>query len=193
MIPSQSITILTRGSLSVQIRIRQHSFELSEPFREGHRLSAAEASALNSLRAENIRNNAARELTRAAHGASGPLGPSALAKFTAWVEAYDREYRFAERSVRKAQGGGAAGSAPFDRALRAIATREARVMANRQGRELGEAELEVTVVALMGLSELQAEAAAEVSAAQAIAEEALEDILSEGEERETRASMRASS
>ena len=75
------------------IRIKGHTFKLSEPHQEGDRLSAGEAQALNALRAENIRNNMAKKLAKL----QSPLTPAGLEVFTSEVVAYDQAYIFQAR------------------------------------------------------------------------------------------------
>src|SRR5215472_4253233 len=80
------------------IRIQQHSFQLSDPYQEGHRLTAAEAAALNTLRAENIRNNMSKVLRGLG---SKALQGKALQDFTQRVELYDQQYKFFTRTEKK--------------------------------------------------------------------------------------------
>lgn len=81
------------------IRISQYTFELSDPFSAGHSLAENEASALNALRAENIRNAISRIITReTGNGGEGRLLSSeALSRVQAEAERYDAEYVFGSK------------------------------------------------------------------------------------------------
>ncbi len=97
------------------ITIQGVMVNLSLPYTEGHTITAAEASALNQTRAENIGNNARRKIKEMleAEGATPESVAKAAQKL---VSEYDKEYVFTLASV-----GGSARLDPLTKECRAIA------------------------------------------------------------------------
>ena len=79
------------------IQIRRYQFELLGPYAEGHRLTAGEAQALNSLRAENIRNAVAKTVHDAMQREGETLSPETLSRIREEIAKRDREYEFKPR------------------------------------------------------------------------------------------------
>lgn len=66
---------------------------ISTPYTEGHTLNAAEAKALNAVRAENIGNNM-RKMIAELKATDGSWSDEAKAKIAAEIATYDAEYAF---------------------------------------------------------------------------------------------------
>lgn len=64
---------------------------LSEPYAEGHQITAAEAKALNQTRRENICNNFRKQMKAALAGEEGAKTPDEV---VAEIQAYDGSYEF---------------------------------------------------------------------------------------------------
>lgn len=79
------------------INIHGEAFEVSTPYAEGHTITAAEAKALNQVRAENIANNV-RKAVKAALESENP--EEALAQVHAAFAEYDKNYEFTLASAR---------------------------------------------------------------------------------------------
>jgi hypothetical protein len=74
--------------------IQGSMFTIAAPYAAGHQLNANEASALNQLRAENIRNNFAARMKKAVEDGQTELGQDELSK-------YDETYQFGVRAAGK--------------------------------------------------------------------------------------------
>lgn len=156
---------------SQTIRVRQHSFTIRAPYEAGQVLAPTEARALNSLRAENIRNAAGREF-KARSGEAETLTGAELEAFQAWVAEYDRLYVFSRGGPIRRSG--------FERLLRTVAEEEAQIQVNRTGRELASDEFEALVAELMALESLQHEAQRRLERSQEIAEAELMELIQAG-------------
>lgn len=157
------------------IRIQQHSFTLSDPFLPGHLLSPEEASALNGLRAENIRNIlgkriAAVSATNGGGGSGGGLSEEALLKIEEEAARLDREYQFGVRRAYNRPG-------PIERVAMEIARAKVVAAARRDGETLSEEQLASEALQLVTDPEVLAEARAQVTENQKVASEALESLL----------------
>lgn len=97
--------------------INGESFEISQPYAEGHVMTAAEAKALNQTRSENIGNNL-RSAVADAIKKRDEGDPTDFQGLAALVAKYDSEYTFA-----------LGGSGPSTRKLDPV-EREARSIAN---------------------------------------------------------------
>jgi len=75
------------------IKIQGHHFLCSQPYAEGHVLSTSEADALNQMRSENLRNNFAAQMRKAASEGKEPPTAEDFA-------AYDRAYTFGQKRER---------------------------------------------------------------------------------------------
>jgi hypothetical protein len=96
------------------ISIKSLEFEVSTPYVEGHAISAAEAKALNQVRAENIGNNMRKAVT---DHVEGKEGAKSLAELQAEFAAYDRDYVFTLASA----GGSKSTETPLERETRSVA------------------------------------------------------------------------
>lgn len=111
----------------MQITIGPHTFEISAPYGAGREVGEAERKALDQLRAENIRNNMAKQLARQAN-AKGVLSPEDLEAFRHQLAEYDRVYQFGQRGLmpQVRQEG-------LQEAIRKVAQERAREAANSTG------------------------------------------------------------
>ena len=98
------------------IVIQGVSVEVAQPYTEGHAITAAEAKALNQVRAENIRNNMASKV-KEIKGEAEELSQDQLSAIGAAVSAYDAEYVFSMASA----GGGGRTTDPLEAEAKAIA------------------------------------------------------------------------
>lgn len=122
------------------ITIQGLEFEVNQPYAEGHILTAAEAKALNQVRAENIRNNTARKIEAAKAEAGGDLTQQAITALAAEVAAYDAQYDFT-----LATGGGSPRvTDPVEREALSIARTLVRAQAKKEGRKILKDEVEPT-------------------------------------------------
>lgn len=75
------------------IRFAQYQFVCSEPFGEGHRLTAEEARVFNAYRADSIAKNLKRKFAALpVEGASALIPAGALADFQATLSRYDEDF-----------------------------------------------------------------------------------------------------
>lgn len=113
------------------------SFTISQPYEEGHVLTAAEAKALNQTRSENIGNNL-RELVKAAKAkrdATTDADPTDFNSLAETVAKYDTEYTFA-------LGGGGTSARkldPIEREAKKIADDIIKTHLAKTNRKIGEA------------------------------------------------------
>lgn len=106
-----------------EITIQGVVVAVSAPYAEGHQITAAEAKALNQVRAENIRNNMAKKVKKAAEGGADAKAIQAL------VDQYDAEYEFTLASV----GGGGKTLDPLTKEARSIARAYISKLLKEQG------------------------------------------------------------
>lgn len=102
---------------SKQITIQGISVSVSQPYAEGHKITDAEAKALNQVRAENIANNlrkTAKDLLAEHNEDKAIVQPM----FQDKVTEYDGKYEFTLASVG---GGRAASLSPVEKEARSIA------------------------------------------------------------------------
>lgn len=106
-------------SATKEITIQGLVVAVAQPYAEGHTISAAEAAALNQVRAENIRNNTAKLVKEATKdlGEGDVLPDETAAELRAKIAAYDAEYVFTLASV----GGGRTVRDPIEAEARKIA------------------------------------------------------------------------
>lgn len=158
------------------IQIKHYQFTVSEPFAEGTVIDGPTATAINALRAENIRNNwakrLAQELDKLPSGES--LSPERLRELQAELTVYDARYRFAPR--------GGLGQRPAALAAEARAIAEERVAAQArqagvEGLVPGSAEFEALVDGQAELPVVQAEARRRIAERRQLADETLEELL----------------
>lgn len=153
------------------IRIHSHTFQISSPYStEEKPVGQKELAALDRLRAENIRNNMAKQMDKEGNW---PLVGQALAEFEARVEVADQEYEFPEQqAVAPARKG------TFDKEVEKIA--EDLAWQHLQQK----AGIEPTAVALQELArklakepDVQAEARRRLEVRSEVALSAIEDLL----------------
>lgn len=84
------------------VTIQGLSFRVPRPYSAGHQLSENEASALNQLLAENLRNNFSNRVQawRKDNG-DADISPEQQSKFQADLDTYAAEYKFGERGVSR--------------------------------------------------------------------------------------------
>lgn len=103
------------------------SFEITQPYIEGHVLSALEARVLNQTRSENIGNNARAKIKEMQDAGN------AVGDIVAYVQGVDAEYIF-----RTASEGGGRSVDPYEREARSIAKGLLREHLASTGRKLAE-------------------------------------------------------
>src|SRR5690606_9743805 len=91
-------------------KIGDHVFPISQPYEEGHTLTAIEAKVLNQVRAENIGNNVRKKVQEL-------LAEGKTAEAEALVAEKDREYQFTEAAA----GGSSRTMDPVEKEARKIA------------------------------------------------------------------------
>ena len=89
---------------------------ITQPYAEGHTVTAAEAKALNQVRAENIGNNMRARIKKALEEADGDVA-AIQESVQADVSEYDANYEFTLASV----GGGSTRMDPIEKEARKIA------------------------------------------------------------------------
>lgn len=158
----------------MQIRIRQYTFTLSEPYRAGHVINAAEAQAMNSLRAENVRNNMAKvvgdELAVLADGKL--LSAEQQAELQARITDYDGKYQFVERHRP------AAGLGPIEKEALTIAEERVRARFAQAGDLPDELRIRNETLAEATTAEVQELARRAVGLRLSIAQNAADDLMS---------------
>lgn len=145
-----------------EITIQKHTFEVREPYAEGHVCSEAEAKALNQTRHENIRNNMARKIKDTLNGAEA-LNEEQMADISAQVAEYDASYEFTLASV----GGARKTKDPIDVEAGKIARAHVNAKIKEAGHTLadfkatdeGKAKYDAAVEKVMGMDAVREEAA----------------------------------
>lgn len=153
------------------IRIHTHSFIISAPYSSGSRqIGPAELAALDRLRAENIRNNAAKRLDKS--GQKWPLPPQALEDFAHEIASLDATYEFPAPERLHSRPGA------FSRLVEAIAQERAFEQLQGQG-YLQPSQDEVRALAeeLSSTPEVQAEARRRLAVQSQTALKVLEELL----------------
>lgn len=157
-----------------EITIASRTFAVLQPYAEGHVVTAAEAKALNQVRAENIRNNTASKVKAAIEGTQKEGEPTA-ANIDSYVADYDASYVFTLASV----GGGKRAVDPVEvealriarvvltEALRAKGIAYAKVPEDKRNEKLAEIASRDAIVK---------EAKKRVASRQKAAEEALGEV-----------------
>lgn len=144
----------------MKVIIGPSAFELSEPFEVGHCLSAAEAQAMNALRAQNIR--------RAVWNSASKGSEESLEGL---VARYDREYQFTIRKTRDGR------FSRLEIECRIVAEAQADVEFSREGRAVEGAEFEDRVSELLDDPRVKEEAQRRLDIKSKVAESTLEDLL----------------
>ena len=150
------------------IRIHSHTFTLSDPYSSRVKpVRAPELAALDRLRAENIRNNLAKQMDKI----DWPLKGKDLEAFEFKVAQADASYEF---QVVEAQSR----RSPFDRELEAVAEEMAEQMLRAEGTfNTTREQIQALAGELKEEKEAQMEARRRLEAKKAAALEGLEEIL----------------
>lgn len=111
-----------------QITIAGETFTAPTPYAEGHTLDANEASALNQLLHENLRNNFAKKVKDAKEA-----GTFDLAAFQAQFDQYADGYKFGVRTG----GGGGRTTDPVKREAMEIAVETVKLKLKAKGKTIG--------------------------------------------------------
>lgn len=161
-----------------QIIIQGVTFNVPTPYAEGHVLAANEASALNQLLHENLRNNFASKV-KAVRGedADRNLDADEVQSLQEALDAYAASYEFGVRSVRSS---GRSPSA-IDREAISLAKAAIKAALRKKGydvKSLDKEDLENKALELIDRRpEFREQAAARVAAKKAAAATSLDDIL----------------
>lgn len=155
------------------IRIRQYSFKLSTPYGQGHQLSLAEAQALNSLRAENIRNNVSKiVLDEVAILAEGQLLSSQKLEYLQQqITEYDLSYQFVTKHTPARRPG------QLEIEAKIVATDLVLERCHAKQLSLSDADFQAEVEFLQTTDEVQDKARTRIAARSQIAASAVEDLL----------------
>ncbi len=159
-------------------------FTVKWPYAAGHTVNSAEAEALNMARAENVRNNFAKRVkaTRQEILAEQPTaGEATIAQLAQKrlqdeFNTYDAEYEFGVLSPRAVD--------PIGREAQRIAVIVIAQQLNSQGKHVEDISRDqhaALVAAAAALPAVRAEAERRVNAMAAVAEQALDDIITQGE------------
>lgn len=152
-----------------QIRIHSHSFQLSDPYTSGRPVGPEELFQLDRLRAENIRNNLAKQMDKEG---KWPLRGRDLEAFEEKVRQADETYRFPKQGSRADRKG------QFDKELEAVAKDLAWQSLREQGiLDPSKQEIQIRVSQLVTQDEIQAEARRRLEAKKEAALEGLEGLL----------------
>lgn len=152
-----------------QIRIHSHSFQLSDPYSAGRPVGSEELFQLDRLRAENIRNNLAKQMDKEG---KWPLKGADLEAFEAKVRLADATYRFPSQSSRQERKG------QFDKELESVALDMAFQMLRQAGHlSPSREQLRVAAEGFALTEEAQVEARRRLEAKKEAALEGLEGLL----------------
>ena len=163
--------------MAESIQIAGHSFNIADRYEEGHELTANEASALNQVRRENLRNNFARKVEDAKNGAEKVEDSNTLADLQGQLDRYAEDYEFGVRT-----GGGAVRDPVMNEAMR-IARDKITEHLKRKGIKKKDQESSKITEAAKKLIDRNPEimelAKQRVAETQAAAASELEDVLAE--------------
>src|SRR5690606_1934545 len=112
-------------------KIGDHVFPISQPYEEGHTLTAIEAKVLNQVRAENIGNNVRKK-------AQELLAEGKTAEAEALVAEKDREYQLTEAAA----GGSSRTMDPVEKEARKIARDAIKAALAAKGQKLSDIDKE---------------------------------------------------
>jgi hypothetical protein len=162
-----------------QIIIQGVTFNVPTPYAEGHVLAANEASALNQLLHENLRNNFASKV-KAARGEDPDrnLNPDEVQSLQEALDVYAAGYEFGVRSVRSSSG---PSLSAVDREAISLAKAAIKAALKKKGydvKSLDKEDLEAKAAELIDRRpEFREQAQARVAAKKAAAATSLDDIL----------------
>lgn len=111
--------------MTLVVRIFQHDFPIEREYTEGHTLTAGEASAMNQLLIENIRNNVSGWVMREAKG-SAVLTAEQHSDLAARISEYASRYQFRTRVRARPMN-------PLDATTRELALQHAETWGNKMG------------------------------------------------------------
>ena len=153
----------------MKIQLSRYEFTLSDRYREGSIMSAAEAKALNVLRGERIRNRVAQWLRRAAPDGEILTGAK-REEMNAWVARIDSNFEFEARDRAKAKSGS------LDMEIEEVARERAATLARERGRAGDQELIGELFQALLEDASVEAEAAARIEARIEVAKAGLADL-----------------
>lgn len=157
------------------ISIKGFQFEISAPYQPLHQLTPGEAQALNSLRAENIRNNVAKLVNDAIaeqpEGLELTLPESIVAEIQAKITSFDSNYVFKPRHEPKPRPG------PIDDMIRQVARERARAIIVAELGIIDAERVAELALQLVNNEEIRDEAARRASHLAKVANSGLEDLL----------------
>lgn len=151
------------------VRVLQHDFPIDRQYSAGHILTEGEATALNQLLVENVRNNVHGWVAREARGSS-LLTSEQHASLTARISDYADKYQFKTR-VRYKQPN------PLEATIRELARRHAETWGNQFGHDPNSPEVYAKSVELRSLPEIHDEARELVLRREYVAQTALIGII----------------
>jgi len=143
---------------------------ISTPYAEGHQVTAAEAKALNQVRAENIRNNMAAKV-KEIKGDAEELNQDQLNAIADAVSQYDREYEFSMASA----GGGGRTTDPLEAEAKSLARKLVSEAARNQGlklKDIPKERLDAKIAEVMEMEEVQKQAKENLKKKQKLADAA---------------------
>jgi hypothetical protein len=156
-------------SMPLIVRVLQHDFPIDREYTEGHVLTEAEATALNQVLVENIKNNVYGWVTRAARGKS-VLTAEAYEDLHERISDYARQYQFKIRTRSRPIN-------PFDAEISSLARQYAEVWGTKNGFGPNAHEVYAKYLSLKDLPEIREEARRLILNRQAAVDEALEGII----------------
>lgn len=154
---------------TMKIQLAKYEFTLSDRYREGSILNAAEAKALNVVRGERIRNRVARHLDRAAPNGEILVG-DARVELYAYVDRVDSNFEFEARSQTKAKVG------TLEMEIEEVARGRAQALARERGRGQDEELVGELFLGLLDDPGVEAEAAARIEARTQVAAEGINTL-----------------
>lgn len=158
----------------MQIQIGSYSFPISEPFAEGHQLSPAEAKALNSLRADRLRNILYKRLQKWEGKEGGLLTPEAFTLFEEEAREIEENFQFQSHNMAQPKRHTLQGE------ILEVAREASRQALQRNGEapEPTEKEIEAGAQELLSDPRIVEEARRRFEIQQEVAKSALSELLS---------------
>lgn len=151
-----------------QIQLSTLQFDLTDIYAEGQIMSGREATVLNSVRAENIRNMLDKRLRRAPQGKQRALQDEAfIQQLRDECLVLDSTYRFARTGV----------ASPLEEMIKQVAIEHAQAMLRAQGISPDPIELALLAGQLQQDDDIRREALTRLEEQKLAATKALEDLL----------------
>jgi hypothetical protein len=164
------------GDTIRSISIKAYSFQLEEPYAAGHQLTAAEAAALNGLRAENICNNVRKFVNDVvlANPPGAILPAETLARIQDRISQYDARYQFKETSRPLPAMGS------LESEVRDVASETVQAEVKKAKLTLLDDEWESAIEAAQARPEVQAEARRRLAAKTRVAGSMMKEVQAVG-------------